>query len=61
MAKGGKQNVASTRIVLAAAEALGNRASNDDKCKWLRENRSEFTANEVIATEKAWGCRNQNK
>jgi RHS repeat-associated protein len=48
-------NVAATRIVNAwmAAGAPGG----DEKCKWLAQNRDKFRADEVKATEKAWGCR----
>lgn len=61
MAKGGNQNVASSRIVNSAAAECGNRASGEDKCKWLKENANRFPPDEVRKTEKAWGCRNQNK
>lgn len=61
MAKGGNQNVASSRIVNSAAEECGNRANKEDKCKWLKENAHRFPPDEVRKIEKAWRCRNQNK
>jgi RHS repeat-associated protein len=46
-------NVESSAIRNAWAAAGGP----PDKCKWLKENSDKFRADELKATEKAWGCR----
>lgn len=53
-------NVADTQVKedygkYAAAERL---CGNDpkDRCRWLDENKSKYRADQVKATQKAWGC-----
>ncbi|MBS0469558.1 MAG: hypothetical protein JSR60_00705 [Proteobacteria bacterium] len=33
----------------------------DDRCSWLDKNKSRFRRDQVIATQKAWGCRRKRR
>jgi len=58
-------NQADTQIILsygedaAAARLSGSEPPN--RCKWLKDNAHRFRADQVKATEKAWGCRRTRK
>jgi hypothetical protein len=41
----------------AASEARRCGREPPDRCKWLDENRSRYRQDQVIPTQKAWGCR----
>jgi hypothetical protein len=54
-------NVADTQVKedygkYASAERLCGKEPKD-RCTWLDENKSKYRADQVKATQKAWGCR----
>ena len=56
-----KGNVADTQIVkdygeIASAAKLCGKGP-PDRCEWLKQNASKYRRDQVIATQKAWGCR----
>ena len=60
-----KGNVADTQIVndynKAAADKRQCGGEPPDRCKWLDENKNKYRADQVKATEKAWGCRRSRR
>lgn len=54
-------NVADTEIAGdyddARAEAIRNRQNPPSKCEWLEQNKRNYSADRVKATQKAWECR----
>jgi RHS repeat-associated protein len=56
-----KGNVADTQIVkdygeVASAAKLCGKGP-PDRCEWLKQNAGKYRRDQVIATQKAWGCR----
>ncbi len=54
-------NVADTQIVKDYGEAASAArlcgTEPPDRCEWLKQNASKYRRDQVIATQKAWGCR----
>ncbi len=58
-------NVADTQIVNdygeAASAARQCGGEPPDRCEWLEQNKHKYRADQVKATQKAWGCRRSRR
>lgn len=58
-------NVADTQIVRDYGEVASSArqcgGEPPDRCKWLEENKHRYRADQVKATQKAWGCRRSRR